>query len=84
MTRKHARWRNGSSRNCPLLCRAWLKEENGERDRENADEGIDNGVQFDSSAQVHARGEWGHDLSMMATWWQASIQVGHVQVLQAR
>ena len=83
MTRKHARQRNGSSRNWPLLCRAWLKEENDERERENAEEGIDSGVQFDSSTQVHARGEWGRDLSMMATRWQASVQVGHIQVLQA-
>ena len=58
-------------------------EENGKGERENAEEGRDNGVHFDSSAHVHAQGEWGHDLSMMATRRQAYVQVSHVQMLQA-
>ena len=61
---------------------AWLKEENSKGERENAEEGRDNGVHFDSSAHVHAQGEWGHDLSKMDTWQQTSVLVGHVQVLQ--
>ena len=48
--------------------RAWLKEENSKGERENAEDGRDNGVHFKPSALAHARGEWGLGLSMMATF----------------
>ena len=45
-----------------------LAEENSKGERENAEEGRDNGVHFKPSAHAHARGEWGLGLSMMATF----------------
>jgi len=53
--------------------RAWLKEENNKGERENAEQGRNSGVHFVSSAYAHAQGEWGHGLSMMATWQQAFV-----------
>ena len=50
----------------PCCLRAWLREENSKGERENAEEGRDNGVHFKPSAHAHARGEWGLGLSMMA------------------
>ena len=52
----------------PCYRRAWLKEENNKGERENVEEGRDNGVHFKPSAHAHARGKWGLGLSMMATF----------------
>ena len=57
--------------------------EQSKGEREIAEEGRDSGVHFVSSAHAHTQGEWGRDLSMMATWWQASVLVSHVQMLEA-
>jgi hypothetical protein len=57
-------------------CRcSWLKEENSEGEGKNGEEGSDSGVHFDSTVGVHARGEWGCDLSMTAMQRQTFVQV---------
>ena len=76
------RWIFVAAATAPCCRRSWLKEENSEGEGENAEEGSDSGIRFNSSRRVHARGEWGHDLSKMDTWRQTSVLVGHVQVLQ--